>query len=195
MADVSARNMAAQGQAATTDFLAQFRPLFGPIAGIFALTASALAIAAWRRLPGLGVGALLAAMIAFLPLSVEGLALFAKSRSVRVMTDAIQLRAGPADVLAHEGPMENSASALLRLDRRVQIVNGLQSNLAFGSTFPEARPLFWDGAALTRAWAGDRRVFLLSAATPGRSVVRELPAERVHLLLEGGGRRLYSNRR
>jgi len=195
VADVSARNMAAQGQAATTDFLAQFRPLFGPIAGIFALTASALAIASWRRLPGLGVGALLAGMIAFLPLSVEGLALFAKSRSVRVMTDAIQIRAGPADVLAHEGPMENSASALLRLDRRVQIVNGLQSNLAFGSTFPEARPLFWDGAALARAWAGDRRVFLLSAATPGRSVVRELPAERVHLLLEGGGRRLYSNRR
>jgi hypothetical protein len=133
-------------------------------------------------------------MIAFLPLSVEGLTLFAKSRSVRLMTDAIQLRIGPADVLAHEGPIENSASALLRLDRRVQIVNGRQSNLAFGSTFPEARPLFWDTGALARAWAGDRRVFLLSAATPARSVVRELPAERVHLLVEGGGRRLYSNR-
>jgi hypothetical protein len=76
----------------------------------------------------------------------------------------------------------------------VQIVNGRQSNLAFGSTFPEARPLFWDTGALARAWAGDRRIFLLSAATPTRSVVRELPAERVHLLVEGGGRRLYSNR-
>jgi hypothetical protein len=132
-------------------------------------------------------------MIAFLPLSVEGLTLFAKSRSVRLMTDAIQLRIGPADVLAHEGPIENSASALLRLDRRVQIVNGLQSNLAFGSTFAEARPVFWDTAALARAWAGDRRVFLLSTAPPARSVVRGLPAERVHLLVEGGGRRLYSN--
>jgi 4-amino-4-deoxy-L-arabinose transferase-like glycosyltransferase len=193
VADVSARNMAAQGQVATTDFLAQFRPLFGPIAGIFLLTTAALAIAAWRRLPRLGLGALLAAMIAFLPLSVEGLTLFAKSRSVRLMTDAIQLRIGPADVLAHEGPIENSASALLRLDRRVQIVNGRQSNLAFGSTFAEARPLFWDTAALARAWAGDRRVFLLSGATSTRSVVRELPAERVHLLVEGGSRRLYSN--
>jgi len=193
VADVSARNMAAQGQAATTDFLAQFRPLFGPIAGIFLLATAALAVAAWRRLPRLGLGALLAAMIAFLPLSVEGLTLFAKNRSVRLMTDAIQLRIGPADVLAHEGAIENSASALLRLDRRVQIVNGLQSNLAFGSTFAEARPLFWDTAALARAWAGDRRVFLLSAATPTRSVVRGLPAERVHLLIEGGSRRLYSN--
>jgi len=193
VADVSARNMAAQGQAATSDFLAQFRPLFGPIAGIFLLATAALAVAAWRRLPLLGLGALLAAMIAFLPISVEGLTLFAKSRSVRVMTDAIQLRLGPADVLAHEGAIENSASALLRLDRRVQIVNGLQSNLAFGSTFPEARPRFWDTAALAHAWEGDRRIFLLSAATPARSVVRELPAGRVHLLIEARGRRLYSN--
>ena len=194
VADVSARNMAAQGQVATSDFLAQFRPLFGPIAGIFLLTTAALAVAAWRRLPRLGLGALLAAMIAFLPLSVEGLTLFAKSRSVRLMTDAILLRAGPGDVLAHEGAIENSASGLLRLDRRVQIVNGLQSNLAFGSTFAEARPRFWDSAALAHAWAGDRRVFLLSAATPSRSVVRELPADHVHLLVEGGSRRLYSNR-
>jgi hypothetical protein len=194
VADVAARNMAAQGQAATSDFLGQFRPLFAPIAAVFLLAAAALASAAWRRRPLLGVGALLAGMIAFLPISVEALTFFAKSRSVRLLTEAIQLRVGPADVLAHEGALENSASGLLRLDRRVQIVNGLQSNLAFGSTFPEARPIFWDTADLARAWSGERRVFLLSAATPARSVVRELPADRVHLLVEGAGRRLYSNR-
>jgi 4-amino-4-deoxy-L-arabinose transferase-like glycosyltransferase len=194
VADVSARNMAAQGQPVTTDFIGQFRPLFGSISAIFGLVAVALALATWRRLPGLGVGALLAGMLAFLPVSVEGLALFAKSRSVRVMTDAILLRAGPDDVVAHEGALENSASGLLRLDRRVQIVNGLQSNLAFGASFPDARDTFWDGAALGRAWRGERRVFLLTALTPGRSVVRELPPGQVHQLLEGGGRRLYSNR-
>ena len=194
IADVSARNMAAQGQAVTTDFIAQFRPLFGRITAIFALVTLALTAAAWRRLPRLGMGALLAGMIAFLPVSVEGLTLFAKSRSVRLMTDAILLRAGPAAVLAHEGALENSASALLRLDRRVQIVNGLQSNLAFGATFPEARGIFWDGAALARAWQGDRHVLLLSSSAPARSVVRELPPDRVHLLVDGGGRRLYSNR-
>jgi hypothetical protein len=161
---------------------------------IFGLVAGALAVATWRRLPRLGVGALLAGMLAFLPLSVEGLALFAKSRSVRVMTDALLLRTEPGDVIAHEGPLENSASALLRLDRPVQIVNGLQSNLAFGSTFREAQGRFWDGTALADAWRGPGRVFLLTGLTPGRSVVRDLPPGQVHLLLEGGGRRLYSNR-
>jgi hypothetical protein len=76
----------------------------------------------------------------------------------------------------------------------VQIVNGLRSNLAFGATFPEARPIFWDTGDLARAWAGNRRVFLISPWTPARSVVRELPTERTHPLVEGGGRRLYSNR-
>ncbi|HTI52648.1 MAG TPA: glycosyltransferase family 39 protein, partial [Verrucomicrobiae bacterium] len=194
VADVAGRNMAAQGQPVATDFIGQFRPLFGSISLTFGLVAAALAVATWRRLPRLGVGAMLAGMLAFLPLSVEGLTLFAKSRSVRVMTDAVLLRAGPGDVVAHEGPLENSASALLRLDRRVQIVNGLQSNLAFGATFPEARDIFWDGPALVRAWRAERRVFLLTALATGRSVVRELPPEQVHLLLEGGGRRLYSNR-
>jgi len=194
VADVSARNMAAQGQPVAVDYLAQFRPLLRTIAAIFALVAGALAVATWRRLPRLGVGALLAGMLAFLPLSAEGLAVFASSRSVRVMTDAILLRAGAGDVLAHEGPLENGASALLRLRRPVQIVNGRQSNLAFGATFPDARDRFWDGRALERAWRGPDRVFLVTALTPGRSVVRDLPPDRVHLLVEGGGRRLYSNR-
>ena len=194
LADVSARNMAAQGQPVATDFIGQFRPLFGSISAIFGLVTAAVAMATWRRLPRLGVGAMLAGMLAFLPLSVEGLAIFAKSRSVRVMTDALLLRAAPGDVVAHEGALENSASALLRLDRRVQIVNGLQSNLAFGATFPEARGTFWDGEALARAWRADRRVFLLTALPADKSVVRELPPGQAHLLLEGGSRRLYSNR-
>jgi 4-amino-4-deoxy-L-arabinose transferase-like glycosyltransferase len=194
LADVTTRNMAAQGQTAPTEFLSQIRPLFAPVAAVFLLVAAALAIASWRRRPRLGVGALLAGMIAFLPLSGEGFTLFASSRSVAMMTDAIQLRLGPTDVLAYEGALENSASGLLRLDRRVQIVNGRQSNLAFGATLPEAQALFWDTADLARAWAADRRVFLLTASTPARSVVRELPPARVHLLHEGGGRRLYSNR-
>jgi 4-amino-4-deoxy-L-arabinose transferase-like glycosyltransferase len=194
LADVSARNMAAQGQSVATDFIGQFRPLFGSISAIFGLVAAAVAMATWRRLPRLGVGAMLAGMLAFLPLSVEGLAIFAKSRSVRGMTDALLLRAAPGDVVAHEGALENSASALLRLDRRVQIVNGLQSNLAFGATFPEARDTFWDGEALARAWRADRRVFLLTALPADKSVARELPPGQAHLLLEGGGRRLYSNR-
>jgi len=45
------------------------------------------------------------------------------------MTEAIALRAGPSDLLAHEGALENSASWLLTLERPVKIVNGLQNEV------------------------------------------------------------------
>jgi len=192
--DVSTRNLAAQGQQASVDFLGQFRPLIGKLALIFGLGAAGVAAALWRRSPLVGVGALLAVMVAFLPVSVEGLSVFAKGRSVRPMTDAILLRLGPEDILAHEGAIENSASALISLNRQLKIVNGVKSNLAFGSTFPEARGVFWDGPALAEAWRGPRRAFLLSTVRPYRSVMRDLPPGQVHLLRAGGGRWLYSNR-
>jgi hypothetical protein len=134
-------------------------------------------------------------MIAFLSLSGEGLAAFARSRSARVMTEAVALRAAPGDVFVHEGAIENSASWLLGLDRPVKIVDGKRSSLAPESTFVSAREVFWDRQALGEAWRGHRRVFLLSVVRPASSVIRQLPADRVHLMVEGGGRWLYSNRR
>jgi hypothetical protein len=119
-----------------------------------------------------------------------------------MLSDAVALRAAPGDLLAHEGALENSGSWLLALDPPggaparvgVKVVNGLVSNLAFGATFPEARDTFWDSDRLAAAWRGDRRIFLLSASSPERSVTRALPPDRVHLLRAAGGRRLYSNR-
>lgn len=73
-------------------------------------------------------------------------------------------------------------------------MNGLVSNLAFGVTFPEARDTFRGADGLEAAWMADRRVFLVSAVPPDASVIRGLPPGSVHLLQEGGGRRLYSNR-
>jgi hypothetical protein len=76
----------------------------------------------------------------------------------------------------------------------VKVVDGFVSNLAFGATFPEARDTFWNAARLESAWKGEQRVFLMTGKRPDASVVRQLPPGSVHLLQEGGGRWLYSNR-
>ena len=201
-ADVAARNVAARGPDLPFMSAEQLAPLLRSLSAVFGLGALAAALALALRRPAVGLGALLAAMLAFLPLSAEGFALFARSRSVRMLSDAVALRAAPGDLLAHEGALENSGSWLLTLDppgrapssARVKVVNGLVSNLAFGSSFPEAGDTFWDADRLAAAWRGDRRIFLLSAFSPERSVTRGLPPDRVHLLLAAGGRRLYSNR-
>ncbi len=194
VADMASRNLAAQGQQASLDFLSQFRPLIGGVALVCGLGAAGIALSLWRRQPALGVGALLATMLAFLPISVEGLSIFAKGRSVRPIAEAVTIRMASGDIVAHEGAIENSASALLILNRPVKIVNGLQSNLSFGSTFPSAREIFWDGRALADAWRGPRRVFLISGVRPAKSLTRDLPPDRTHLLVATGGRWLYSNR-
>jgi hypothetical protein len=132
-------------------------------------------------------------MIAFLPIAGDGMAQFARGRSATPIAEALARRAAPGHLVVHEGPLENTASILLTVREPVRVVNGLQSSLAFGATFPEARDLFWGESRLLAAWAEPRRRFLVSTVDPRRSVMRLLPAARVHLLVDANGRRLYTN--
>jgi 4-amino-4-deoxy-L-arabinose transferase-like glycosyltransferase len=189
--DVAARNLAARGQVAAGAPLEAYLPVLVKSAIVFAAATVAMAVAVWRRWPAAGVGVALAAMIAFLPMAGEGMAQFARGRSVRPITEALTRRLAPSDRIVHEGALENSASLLLYVRRPVHVVNGLQSNLSFGATFPEARDVFWSATRLQEAWSGSGRCFLVSTVEPGRSVARSLAP--LHLLAQGGGRWLYSN--
>jgi hypothetical protein len=132
-------------------------------------------------------------VLAFLPIAGNGAAEFARVRSARPIAEALAARMTPGDLVMHEGSLENSGSVLLRLDVPIPVVDGLQSNLAYGATFAEARDVFWDAPRARQAWATPGRHFLISVVAPERSVVRALPAARVHLLVDHGGRRLYSS--
>jgi 4-amino-4-deoxy-L-arabinose transferase-like glycosyltransferase len=192
--DVTARNLAAQGQEAAQRPFDAFRPVLALCAVVFGLGAVALGVAAWRRSAELGLIAAMAVMLAFLPAAGRGMVEFARGRSAGPIAAALARRLQPGDVVAHEGALENSASVLLTLRRPVHVVEGLVSNLAFGATFADARDIFWTAAELREAWSRPGRRFLISVVAPERSVVRSLPPGSVHLLAEGGGRWLYSNR-
>jgi 4-amino-4-deoxy-L-arabinose transferase-like glycosyltransferase len=191
--DVATRNLAARGEAIPRGALEPYLRVLASSALIFGGAAVAMAVAVWRRAPGLGVGVALAAMVAFLPFAGDGMVQFARSRSARLIVEALVLRLQPGDEVIHEGALENSGSLLLAVRAPVRVVNGLQSNLAFGATFPESRALFWDKERLRAAWPAPGRRFLVSAVDPARSVVRALPPGSVHLVARGGGHSLYSN--
>lgn len=181
----------AHGPLAAGSSLQAYGPVLLKSALVFGAATVAMAVAVWRRWPAAGVGVALAAMIAFLPMAGEGMAQFARGRSVRPITEALILRLAPTDRIVHEGSLENSASLLLAIDRPVHVVDGLRSGLAFGATFPEAREVFWSTTRLREAWAGPERCFLVSTVAPDRSVTRSLAP--LHLLAQSGGRWLYSN--
>jgi 4-amino-4-deoxy-L-arabinose transferase-like glycosyltransferase len=191
--DVTTRNSAARGGAVAGASLERFAPMLGRCTLVFGLGTLGMVIAVWRRAPGLGVGVALATMVAFLPVAADGMTTFARTRSAATVVDALARAAAPGDVVVHEGPLENTGSLLLRIAGPIRVVDGLQSNLAFGATFADSRDLFWDAPRLQAAWERPQRVFLVSGVDPGRSVVRGLPPGRVHVVARGGGRWLYSN--
>jgi 4-amino-4-deoxy-L-arabinose transferase-like glycosyltransferase len=191
--DVATRNQAARGQTAAGAPLDRYGTVLARCTLVFALGTVGVAVAMWRRAPGLGVGLALATMVGFLPVSADGMTTFARSRSAVTVVDVLAQRLAANDIVAHEGPLENTGSLLLRVRGPVRVVDGLQSNLAFGATFADARDLFWDSPRLQVAWGGPTRVFLVSGVDPARSVVRALPAANVHVIARGGGRWLYSN--
>jgi 4-amino-4-deoxy-L-arabinose transferase-like glycosyltransferase len=191
--DLTTRNLAARGQVLGGAPLAVYVPVLRSSAVVFGAAAIILAWAAWARRPALAAWTSLAATLAFLPLAGDGVVQFAQSRSARPIAEALVIRLRPADDVIHEGPLENSASVLLFIDRPVQIVNGVRSNLGFGATFPEGRERFWTGARLQEEWVKPGRRFLISGVDPARSVVRTLPPARVHAIAHAGGRWLYAN--
>ena len=191
--DVTTRNLAARGQVAGVAPLERYAPALGRCTLIFLLGTAGMVVAAWRRAPGLGVAVSLATMVAFLPVAADGMTTFARGRSAATVVDALARVAAANDLVVHEGPLENTGSLLLRRHAPVRVVDGLQSNLAFGATFADSRDLFWDTARFQEAWQGAERAFLVSGVTPERSVVRGLPPASVHVVAQGGGRWLYSN--
>jgi 4-amino-4-deoxy-L-arabinose transferase-like glycosyltransferase len=191
--DVSTRNLAALGAPVPEFPVDALRSVLALCAIVFGLGALALGVAIYRRSAELGVTVVLAAMLAFLPAAGKGMAEFARARSAEPIGLALARRAQLNDVIVHEGALEHTASVLLILRHPVHLVDGRTSNLGFGATFPDAREVFWDPGRMRESWKGPGRRFLISTVAAEKSVVRSLPPNQVHLLVEAAGRRLYSN--
>ena len=195
--DAAAQKSVAAGLPAPIPPFDDFLPLFRVNALVFGAAALATGLAIGRaavspeRRRTLVVTIVAVTMIASLPSVAVGLGLVANYRAVRDLARNVARLAGPADVVAHEGPIENSGAFEWYAGRRPVIVDGRRSVLGFGAERPEARDLFWDEARLRDAWASGRRVWVVSVRSPARSVVAGLPAAR--LLGVSGGRSLWMN--
>jgi len=195
--DATAQKSAAAGLPAPIPPFDDFRPVFRINAIVFAAAALATGVAIGltlkspERRRSLVVSIVTVTMLASLPSVAVGLALVASHRAVRDLARSVARLAGPEDIVAHEGPIENSGALEWYAGRRPVIIDGRRSVLGFGSERPEARDLFWDTTRLRDAWASGRRVWVVSVRSPARSVVADLPGAR--LLGVSGGRSLWVN--
>jgi hypothetical protein len=176
--DVATRNQAARGQAPAALALERYGSMLASCTLVFALGTVGTAVAMWRRAPGLGVAVALATMVAFLPVAADGMTMFARSRSAATVVDALALRCGRqrrgrARGAARETPRRSSCA----VPGPVRVVDGLQSNLAFGATFAGfPRPLLGIRPGFRPAWSGRGRVFLVSGVDPAGASYAACPA-------------------
>ena len=194
--DVATMKAAAAGLPPPVPPWEEFRPVFLSAAVTFGLCALALvAVMTLARSPqrrrSLGVLVVGATMLATMPGVTRSLGVVTSNRAVRDLAWTVARQAGPDDVLAHEGPIENSGALEWYSGRRPVIVDGLRSVLGFGAERPESRDLFWDADRLRQAWTSGRRVWVVSVRSPEHSVVAGLPGAR--LLGVSGGRALWVN--
>ena len=192
--DVYTRKEMALGQAPPFAPWEDLSRLVGGTALVFGVGSLGVLAAIVRGGRTLGLFVILATLLVWMPLVREAGALMAESRSVRTIALEVSRRAGPMDLVVHEGPIENSGALEFYAGRRPVILDGRVSVLGFGATFPEARDTFWDRARLMEAWKKPRWVFLVTTRGSANSAMSELPPGEVHLLATGGGRWLYSNR-
>src|SRR5262249_9036922 len=142
----------------------------------------------------LGLFVVTAGMLALMPSVEAGRELMASRRAVAAMAHEVGRAMGPGDVLVHEGPIENSGALEFYSGRRPTLLDGRQSVLGFGATFPDAHGMFWDARRFRREWLeGGRRLLLVTPRSPENSVIASLPRERVRMLLHDNGRGLYAN--
>jgi 4-amino-4-deoxy-L-arabinose transferase-like glycosyltransferase len=190
--DVATRKMSAAGAPPPLPPWSAFRPLVGAAAITLAVGAIALAISAALRARTAATFATVATLMLLLPSATSALSLVAAHRAVKPIAEIIARQASPADIVVHEGPIENSGALEWYSGRRPVIVDGRRSVLGFGATRPEGAATFWDAGRLELAWRGSRRVWVVSGRPPEQSLVAQLPGAR--LVDATGGRSLYVNR-
>ena len=194
--DVATMKNAAAGLPLPVPPWDEFRPVFWTTALTFGLCALATAaVLVFARSPdhrrSLGVLIVGVTMVATMPGVARSLGVVVRNRAVRDLAQSVARQAGPDDVVAHEGPIENSGALEWYSGRRPVLLDGRRSVLAFGAERPESRDLFWDAARLRDAWTSGRRIWVVSVRSPAHSLVADLPGAR--LLGVAGGRALWVN--
>ncbi len=103
----------------------------------------------------------LAAMMAVLLHEAHtGLVIFSPVLSSKVLADTIEKYWKPGDVIEDNGDYEAASSVNFYTHRQMRILNGRRNNIWYGSTFPDAPPIFDDDQSFEKLWRSSQRAFL-----------------------------------
>jgi 4-amino-4-deoxy-L-arabinose transferase-like glycosyltransferase len=192
--DVYSRMVQAQGESYAVPLLDKLSPLFQRGGVVLFLGAVTMLVCAVCRRFRLALGCFIVMAVLLLGIVGQLQLLASEYRSVRPLATRILERLHSADLLVHEGPLENSAGLAFYTGRQVHVVDGRRGDLHFGSRFPEAAGLFWDGEELPRRWQEPRRILFVTDRPADQSALRLIAPQARHLIGHEGRRWLFTNR-
>jgi hypothetical protein len=103
------------------------------------------------------------------------------------------LVASPPGELVVDDQYYTFSSVFFYANRRALLLNGRINNLEYGSYAPGAPNVFLDDAGFARVWNTPQRYYLV-AAEPAVARLEKLAGKgRLHVVLESGGKFLFSN--
>lgn len=172
-----------------------FAVLRTPAAGAALTLTIGFVAAFFLRLKHRGTGAsfLTAVTIAcFIYFAHMALSVFDPYLSSRPLAAAIEQRLAPGDLVVINGEYQAGSSIGFYLPQKVLLLNGRMTGLEFGSTYPDAPPVFIGDSEIAQLWQGQKRVFLFTHDREFEKVRRVINGE-MFQVAAAGEKSVYSN--
>jgi 4-amino-4-deoxy-L-arabinose transferase-like glycosyltransferase len=120
--------------------------------------------------------------------------IFSPVLTSKPLADAILRVYQPGDVIVIHGQYEEGSTLNYYTGKQVRILNGRESDLWYGSFFPDAPQIFDDEESFRRLWTGPNRVFVwLEEGDEGKARVG-IDRSTAYVLARYGGKVILTNR-
>lgn len=141
-------------------------------------------------LPNLAVAA---GMAGFLLAAHMAYGVLNPTLSSRSLAFEISRHLQPGDQIALYGDIRVAPGIAFYSHRDVLLYGAAESNLRFGSTYPDAPKRFFDDPDFSNLWKGSGRIFLVVPAERKDEARKRLPENSLWELAEAGGKTVYMN--
>jgi hypothetical protein len=154
-------------------------------------------VAAWilreRKISWLPNFALALGMVGFFIAAQMAYGILNPTLSSRSLAYELTRYLQPGDQIALYGDIRVAPGIAFYSHREVLLYDANESNLRFGSQYPDAPKRFFDDSDFSKLWKGSGRVFLVVPAEHTDDVRERLSGSSIWQFAETGGKTIYMN--
>ncbi|MEP7340118.1 MAG: glycosyltransferase family 39 protein [Acidobacteriota bacterium] len=114
--------------------------------------------------------------------------------SSHVLAEEIQKRWEPGAKIVFNGEYETGSSIAFYTHEDILLLNGRVTGMAFGSTYPDAPPVFLETADIRRLWQGTARIFFFTEDQTKKAALEAINGLPLYPLASRGGKTVITNK-